>query len=269
MKIVNHFGLRVDTEQERREFEQVGLSLPGGVEIPGGGVITSFDIEEDDPRWEKVVALATRFSATHTVRTDFSDPELDASVFLGLLACSNRGYPEPHEKMGYLAATFDLTEFCRNCGVGKKQIAPFQMRKDPGLKSTSMMQLNWVFDEFFTSPEAWAAVFKPEGIKARPVVLEKTGAEIPTVVQLDIQDAVDLDVKDAPFEDCGACGRRKHRYVLRGPYPKPIDAGEKAIFKSKEHFGQDRGAFKLPFISNAVHRRIREAGLRGVQFYPC
>src|SRR6267154_2692942 len=61
------------------------------------------------------------------------------------------GIPRTHEKMGYLAATFDLTEFCRNCGVGKKQIAPFQMRKDPGLKSTSMMQLNWVFDEFFTS----------------------------------------------------------------------------------------------------------------------
>ena len=63
MKIVHHFGLRAG-EQERAAFLEAGLELPSGTGSLG---IVSFEIGEDDARWEKVAALSIKSHLVHAV----------------------------------------------------------------------------------------------------------------------------------------------------------------------------------------------------------
>ncbi|HLW78343.1 MAG TPA: hypothetical protein VKU44_01985, partial [Terriglobia bacterium] len=225
------------------------------------------EIAEDDPRWKRVALLAPRFKATDFVSTKFSAAELDGARFLGMLASGHFGYPEPSDNHGYLQQTFDLAGYCPACGVGKRQTSPFRLRKAPAL-ANKFLQLNWIFDEFFVKPEVWAAIFQPLGIGFRPVALNKTGVEIDSVVQLDVSRSFDVNLDGRDGEECTRCGRKKYRYVLRGPYPKPVGA-DAMMFKSAQYFGSGANAFKLVFVSRVLYGKMKEAGLKGAVFYPC
>jgi uncharacterized protein DUF4375 len=52
----HHFVTRIESEQERAEFREAGVQFSSTVNTPRGEVVT-FDIAEDDPRWEKVLLL--------------------------------------------------------------------------------------------------------------------------------------------------------------------------------------------------------------------
>ena len=200
--------------------------------------------------------------------TKFSDAELDGAQFLGLIASGQFGYPEPSEDWGYLDATFDASEHCRICGVGAKQIAPFRLKEPPTARKNSVIQLNWIFDEYFVASGVWASVFKPSGVRSRPVVLHQTGRVIESTVQIRIDAICEVESDRLPMQECGACGRIKYEYSLRGPYPAPVSPTAE-IFKSSQWFGAGGRAFRLVMVSRDVFRRVREAGLRGITFCPC
>lgn len=267
MRIVHHIGLRIDSDQQRAEWRDAGIELPSGVRLPRGGVIASFEIIEDDPRWGGVALLAKRFKAIDFVSTKFSSTELDGARFLGMLASGHFGYPEPSDNNGYLHQTFDLAGHCMGCGIGKKQTAPFRLRKVPAL-GNKVLQLNWIFDEFFVKSDVWAAIFQPLGIGCRPVVLNKTGVEIDSVVQLEISQSFDVKLGGQDAQECARCGRKKYRYVLRGPYPEPQGA-DAMIFKSSQYFGSGAGAFRLVFVSKVLYGKMKDVRLKGVVYYPC
>ena len=261
MQIVHRIGLRFD-DQKREEFSRAG------VELKHDGIMTSFEIAEDDPRWERVLPLTRKFRVFDTVSTRFSQPELKAATYLGMMAVGNHGYPEPSDDNGYLAATFDLSDYCKACGTGAKQIAPFRLKKVPNLRN-SILQLNWVLDEFFVSSEVWKSVFEPLKIGNRQVVLHKTGEPIPSIVQLDIRETADLNMegRGEPVT-CPECGRKKYPLALKGFFPKPPDASA-AMFKSSPYFGTGALAFRLVMVSAILYRKIQDTGLRGLNFYPC
>lgn len=266
MRIKHHFGFRV-TEEQRSAFREAGLELPGGIELPRGGVMTSFEIAEDDPRWEKVVFLTNKFQIFGYASTQFSDDELASARSVGLVATGHHGYPEPSENNGYLTATFDLSNYCKTCGIGLKQVAPFRLKNRPRL-GKSVLQLNWLFDEFFVTPEVWESVFEKHGVRCRPVVLDKTGAVIETVVQLEVQQFPEVNLDGRDFEVCLDCGRKKYKPSFRGFFPQP-SANDAPIFKSSQYFGNGRLAFKSVMVANALYRGMREAKLRRINFYPC
>ena len=68
MKAIHHIALRINNDQQRADFLEAGVKLPSGVKLPRVGVITSFDIAEDDPRWEKVLSLAKKYRVIDIVR---------------------------------------------------------------------------------------------------------------------------------------------------------------------------------------------------------
>jgi rRNA maturation protein Nop10 len=227
--------------------------------------IVSFDIPEDDARWEKVAAVCVNFKVFDTVRTQFSESELNDARFLATFACGHHGYPEPRDGHGYLAATFDLRDRCPACGLGKKQVAPFRIKNIKALGKRAILQLNWVFDEYFVTPDVWKSVFEPLGVGYREVLLHSTGSVLDSVVQLDICDSADVNVYDIPFKTCPACGRKKHQREPNGLYPVPV-MPRAAIFKSKQWFGI---GVPLVLVSHALYQRIGDAGLRGVTFQAC
>jgi hypothetical protein len=211
--------------------------------------------------------LAAKFQITEFARTQFVQSEFDAAKSLCMFASSHRGYPEPSEKHGFLAATFDLSEHCTKCGIGRRQIRPFGIKSEPILKH-SIMQLNWIFDEYFVARDVWPAVFEPLGIGCWPVVLDRTGEEMESVVQLRVSDHADLNLDEANAAVCPTCGRTKTSMDLRGFCPEPASIPA-PIFKSTQFFGSDGNAFNRVLVSSSLYSEIKKDRLRGAEFYPC
>lgn len=262
MQVLHHIALRLDQEREAA-FREAGVS------IQKAPIISSFDIAEDDPRWPQVAPLTRKFKVLDTVSTKFSAAELNQAACLGMVAAGHHGYPEPSDDNGYLRATFDVGQYCPACGVGLKQAAPFRMKSVPKL-GRSLLQLNWVMDEYFAAAELWKEVFEPLGIGSRSVLLDKTGAVIDEVVQLEIPQTYDLDLKGANFQVCESCGCKKYAVSFRGFFPAAA-AGPALppFFKSSQYFGPGAMAFRLVLASGSAYRILQKAKVRRVQFYPC
>lgn len=267
MEILHHFGIKLSSDDERQGFIDLGINLEPAKRLPNGNIITSFEIGEGDPRWIAAQQHAAKFQITESTRTEFDEAEFDAAKAICILASSQRGYPEPSEKRGFLAATFDLSDHCTRCGIGRRQVRPFRLKSALALKR-SIMQLNWIFDEYFVARAMWTAVFEPLGIGCWPVVLDRTGEEIKSVVQLRISHHADLHLDESNATICPTCGRTKTRMDLRGFCPEPVTMPA-PIFKSTQFFGSDSNAFNRVLISSSLYKEIKKDRLRGVEFYPC
>lgn len=173
MKILHNISIFADSIRTT-DFARVGIDLPTD--------FANFKIAEDDTRWPFTAPLIQKYGAVDVVTTEFTSQELSDSEWLVMLATAHHGYPQPED--GYEEATY--RDSCSECGIPGQQFAPFRFRKEPTLKKTSILQLNWVFDEFFVAPEVWEQLFRPAGVGKRPAVLHKDSAPLKSVVQLDI-----------------------------------------------------------------------------------
>jgi hypothetical protein len=97
------------------------------------------------------------------------------------------------------------------------------------------------------------------------VLLDKTGAELDTVVQLVIDDAADVRVDAVPFEVCSGCGGKDYHRSCRGFPPSPAHT-KAAAFKSKQYFN---GSNRRVYVTNGLYQRIVAAQLKGAEFDPC
>jgi hypothetical protein len=207
MLVVHRISLRA-TEAQRRKLQSLGVQVPAGVVLPGGGdPHVAFDIGEDHPHWDTLRELLHEWDTGDLVSTTFSNAEIETAHWLVPVPDWHHGYPEPSEKdLGYRQATYDLSEWCSSCGIGLKQKAPFQMKGEPKWGQRGILQLNWVFGEYFVTPEVWSSVFKPHGIACRMVTNTK-GAELKTVVQLVVDEEVAIMTEGLTPERCVTCGR--------------------------------------------------------------
>jgi len=267
VEIFHHFGIRVRDGKAQPEFHAIGLDLQFGKTGSLRPIAGSLEISESDERWEGAQQLIEKYKLTDFVFTRFSEQEQDAAEVLGIFAKSQHGYPQPEAKFGYLAATYSLSEYCEKCGIGLKQVQPFRIKSNSRL-ALKMMQLNWVFDEFFIGRDVWASIFEPVGIGCWPVILHKTGDVAENVVQLRIVDEANISIQTEVLADCTCCGRTKSGLVTRGFSPVP-DIIPAPIFKSTQYFGAGANAFHRVYVSAALYRAIKKCGLRGVEFYPC
>jgi hypothetical protein len=252
---------------ERKAFQDAGVDL----QIRDNHLVrlAVCDVAEDDPQWERVQGLLKKYQLVDIAFTKFSDFELGNAKHLEMGPIWHYGYPQPEDDSGYKRISYDLTDYCEHCGIGAKQTSPFRMKKVPNWGRRSILQMNWLFDEFFVKPEAWKTVFEPLGINYRPVLLHRTGQELDSVVQLDIPQLVPLlmDSEAYSFERCMFCDRKKYKQVT-GFFPAP-QSTDFPLFKSVQYFGSGRSARRAVLLSNALCRRIRDAALKGAEFFAC
>ncbi len=268
MKFVHRIGFRA-TASQRRELEALGVKVPAGVAMPGGGApFVAFDVAEDQPSWPLVRVLLQRWEVSEgQIRTEFSKNEIDAAPWLEIGAW-HHGYPQPDEDVfGYREMTYDLSDWCEQCGIGKKQKAPFQMKGEPTWGRNGILQLTWIYDELFVTPEVWASMFKPAGIGHRPV-MDTKGRELKTVVQLVIEEEVGIVTEGLSPERCARCGRVKYLPVARGPFPRLTDKSSRAMARTREYFGSGGQADKRVLISQEVVRSLSAENLRGASLRP-
>lgn len=267
MEILHHFGIKLSSDHGGQEFADLGIKLEPATRLPNGNIITSFEIGEHDPRWTIAQRLAARFQLTEFVRTEFAESEVNAAKTMCIFASSQQGYPEPSEKFGFMAATFDLSDYCRKCGVGRRQIRPFRIKPVPNLKR-KVMQLNWILDEYFVTREVWEEVFQPFGIGCWPVVIDGTEEESESVVQIRVDHYAELRLDEANETTCSSCGRKKMKMELRGFSPNPVSVPA-PVFKSIQYFGSDAAAFRRVLITSSLYQKIKWNELYGIEFYPC
>jgi hypothetical protein len=266
MEVIHRLLIRA-TNGDLSELRRMGVSL----DIPQGqaGQLLTLEIPESAAQWGHVREWIARRRPADLVRTEFTSRELASATWLSMDPAWHHGYPEPDpERSGYLAATYDLTEYCEQCGIGKRQRAPFRMKAEPRWGTRGILQLNWVFDEYFVKPDVWSEVFQPYGIDRRPV-LNAAGDELRTVVQLVVRAEVTFVTDGLPMDDvCGSCDRPKYLPVVRGPLPPLREPPHADIAKSREYFGSGGRAFHEVVVSGSLCRSISEHRVRGAVFTP-
>ena len=225
-----------------------------------------FDIPEGHPAWDAIVPFLKDAEPEGIPRTVFTKKELAAARFLRLEPSWHHGYPQPEDD--YRRATYDLSECCEACGMGYTQNAPFRMKSEPKWGSKQVLQLNWVFDEFFSTPEAYRTVFQPLGIDSLPVIHHKTGRPLESVVQLKISTWTTTPIRGQKlnWETCAVCHRKKLTGDQSGMFPHVTLPAGSHLGWTREYIGSGLVAWHAVIISAALYRSLTEYGVKGVSF---
>ena len=259
MQVVHRFTFVADSD-DQAVLARLNVSLKVG--------LSSIDIPENHSHWEDIAAWMANRRAVDLVRTAFSREEILDAAWLALEPAWHHGYPQPHEDaFGYLNATYDQTGYCRRCGCGLTQKAPFQMRGEPRWGRNTVLQLNWVFDEYFVRSEFFAVTLEPLGIVGRPVI---DGREqvLRTAVQLVVSEEVGLCTESLRGIPCPACRRTKYLPTARGYFPGLTSEPVGDIVRTKEWFGDGARAYHDVLVSNRVASALTSHGVRGITLRP-
>jgi hypothetical protein len=258
LEIVHRITLNAG-EQERTELARMGIDIGMG--------FVAFDVAESADWWPAVEQWMALRRPSEVVSTTFSDRELAEADWLAIGPSWHHGYPQPEDDFGYLEETYALSAYCAPCGVGRKQIRPFRMRGEPSWGRRGILQLNWVFDEYFVQPDVWSAVFEPLSVASRPV-LDMRGQTLITVVQLVIESRVSLDMTGIQPAICSVCGRPKYLPITRGPLPPLLVEPASHIARTTEWFGSGGSAYNEIVGSQELRKALRSHSVRGVEFVP-
>jgi ribosomal protein L37E len=258
MKITHNISIST-TSEIRSELEELGITVGEG--------FVSFKIEESDERWIKLKPKILEWHAIDIPDTTFSDKELSESEWLEMLPEWHHGYPQPEDDFKYLSLTYDLSNYCSKCGIGAVQKENFRMQKEPKWGKRGILQLNWVFDQYFVLPDVWRDIFKMFGIPCLPVIHHRTGKNLNTVLQLSNLENTELENIDRyPHQVCNECGRKKYLPIAIGRFPKLRIIPKSHISRTNEYFGSGRRAFNAIVVSHELYKQIRKYKLKGVSF---
>jgi hypothetical protein len=140
------------------------------------------------------------------------------------------------------------------------------LKREPTWGKNSILQLNWVFDEYFVKPQVSRALLNE--LEIGPVIGDKSGRDLADVVQFIVGGRAKLNLQDSSYEICGACDRKKYVPHTRGFFPLP-EENEFHIFKSHEYFGSGALAYRAILVSRDLYHAITSNKLKGVEFKPC
>jgi hypothetical protein len=248
----------------RSRFERLGIRLDTGFSV--------FEVEESDPLWNRLQELLRERKDYGFVITKFTKEELERAELLTLEPSWHWSYPQPEKDFAYVNITYDTADYCPKCGMGKKQKAPFRVLRQPGWSNKrNILQLNWVFDEYFVTKKAYNELFEPLGIGKWEVIKHRDRSVLDDMVQLRVDTIarapLNLDV--VPSEVCDQCKRRKFEPVMRGPFPSFNGyPGEAIIMKSQEYFGSGGDGGQEIIISRELYSKMVEYGIKGVDYRP-
>jgi hypothetical protein len=137
----------------------------------------------------------------------YSKKEILGAPYCLLTSASHGcGYPQPENS--YLLKTFDVSQMCQQCHVGKVQNQPFRVSKLS--KSGFWSFFAWELDTYFVSDEIYESVFAPYNIQRMPVVLTsgKTAKGVTQLIFPVIEESLDLYAYR--YEICPNCGWKKY-----------------------------------------------------------
>lgn len=225
-----------------------------------------FDVDEADPQSEAILEALSAWEIGTTVRTEFTPSEVAAADWCEVAPQWHHGYPGPDWKgNGYLAATYDTASWCPECGIGLKQKSSFVMTGEPNWRKNRVLQLNWIFDEYFVHPDVWLSAFEPLGIPYRDVH-DHHGQVLSTVRQIVVEESASVDTTTLTATSCSACARPKYSHVVRGGLPLVRIIPGQHCASTRELFGSGASASRAILFSKELVLRL--TNVRGIEFRP-
>lgn len=263
MRIVHRVGVHFDSE-----FVAVLDRL--GIKYDASPPLITFDADETSPDWPQLSELIQTWKACDWKRLVFTRGEVESAEYLQMGVSAHMAYPQPERDWGYLAATYDLSLYCDNCGTGARQVNPFRIKAGIDWKSYRLRQLNWVFDEFFVPRSLYSKVFEPLGMGFYPVLQHRTGREIPEAVQLRIDALAGpiTELATSPCCTCSVCGRVKLLPLQGTALGLPSTLPALPVFKTAEVFGDGLSAHRCIVVHRLVRERLEEHKVKGVHWEP-
>jgi len=246
------------TPEIGRELARLGVTAGEG--------LATFEIDEADGRWPEIRSWIARRGAVDVVSTKFSAAEIADASWVAVLPAWHWDYPQPEDQ--YLEVTYDLTNRCRECGIGATQKAPFRMRSEPRWGRNQILQLNWVFGEFFVKPELWKDILQPLGVGCRPALDRGGDRELRTVVQLETSGNVVVEADGEARARCASCGRVKYLPHVRGPFPRVARVAGAHLVRTEQWFGSGASAYQVVLASQKLARALISRKTRGVSLQP-
>lgn len=208
--------------------------------------------------------------------------------WFAIYARGHHGYPQPEDN--YEQSLY--SEICLRCGYHSEQVAPFRIRRTNKANNSNFLQLNWVFDAFFVSPNVREQLMTStlNGIAFKPVIEHKSGEEIDERIQLLVTKKIKcIEVSQLPKVKCCAnneesafetpgekrypectpyCGRVKyHPPTSIALMPSKL-SNAPDIFQTEEFFGSGGVAFNLTLCSEVFMNFVRIHKWRGLSFVP-
>ncbi len=262
MKIQHRVGLDLPTFEIELLRDQ-GVDLPEDLDI--------LIIDEAHPAWKFVASKIAKYDLFDFVQTKFSEADRKKASLLTMGTSWHWSYPQPEDS--YRESTYDPSApgCCKTCWLDHEQNAPFRMKSEPKWGTRHVLQLNWVFDEFFVRPEVYHDVFEKHRITSMPVIHHKTGKELKTVVQLvvDTISDISLEIDNHATEHCDECGRDKLQPWARGYFPSfDGDPPEEAMFKTQEFFGSGGSANRAIVITSDLYQELKKLKIKGIECSP-
>lgn len=270
--------------------------------IGGTGKILSWDcfdffVYDDDPQWPVMRDLAAKHGVRVWHSPVFTSDDVASAPWLLAHATADLGYPQPEKDFGYLPATFDTSNCCERCCIGKIQIRPFRLRAEPKSKTAHFFAPQWQHQAIFARHEV-RKVFEAEGVSGiqyLPPVKHRTNVPLESIVQIlpattlqggliaVVQEQVTCSPDDKEMRSIltiaerrgmgsyGYCGRIKYHV----PYKRRLvhysrDAFVRApdIVLSAEWYGSGGAASQQVIVSNKVARLILAKKWKGLELEP-
>jgi hypothetical protein len=249
------------------EMAQLLASLR--IDKASAGALTTFDYYEDDPGWPELAVMLAKGGGVDIVFVEYSDNDIASAEWLSLAPTWHNGYPMPDNSGEYLANTYDLSNHCRECGIGAIQRSPFQIRAEPKWGHRTVFQLNWVFDAYFFRKDMWQLTCEPFGIETWPVLSARRKCAIDTVVQARVPDSPGMECKaDSAASLCSVCRRVKYSPQTKGPlHIVGIPRFTHMMFSSI-WFGSGGDAHRKVIVSRELCSVLRAQRVRGIAFEP-
>ncbi|EBA12914.1 hypothetical protein [Roseobacter sp. CCS2] len=204
------------------------------------------------------------------------------------------GYPYPKDDFGYQVMTYDPSQGCSTCEIGKVQRAPFRFFKEPKITNKAFIGLNWIFDEVFTT-QAVRQLLEKEGLSgmtfSSPVV-HKTNEKLKDWCQMHVNtvlppailtDGMTTETCAMPADETSSrflkatgsrlmegpfCGHEKLNWPQGTPLAVRKSALTKApdVVRTSEWFGSGGSASQAILVSERFFEVIRQNKLRGLFF---
>jgi len=239
---------------KRWEYKQVQKLAEHGIKVVEDELST---IYLDDNKYQPLKREFEEWKVMHGEAAEFTKTEINRASWLNLTGLKNKSYPQPEDN--YLKFTYNLEEYCPQCGIGAVQKDLFRVEDRLEKTNEKIFQLHWVYDEIFLNIEIYEKFFLRQNIGFKAVKLFPSDKVSQKLVQLDIKSTEwDFDLADVQFVICERCCRKKYSPTLLDFFPK-FDGGDCfQLFKGKEYFGNGGRAFKLIFISQILKRILIE-----------
>ncbi|MBR5932585.1 MAG: hypothetical protein IK002_01220 [Treponema sp.] len=238
---------------------------------PKGGIVHYFDIGENDKKWpivKKILMQNKTSIIDNQYKTSFTKKELSQSKNFVMEPMCHLLYPEPQIDFGYEKTTYDSTQACSFCGQGMKRQDLFSIKKEPAWGNKDIIQLNWVFDEFFVTEKLKELLMREFKVNFLPVKIFGKDAYCKNMFNLEIKSIVTIeDVSYLNFEKCPVCGKIKYAMCHNNYFPK-ISKMDSFIAWTAEYFGSGHSAFRQVIINRNLYDFFIQNNIKGVNFIP-